>query len=627
MTDIQKSDIELSETGVVESTEKTEQEHAFEKVEEVAAETEPQALPDGETAESEAAADTDESKKNHLPYHSREEVIARLKEIVGSGEEVSRQESEALKSLYYRLLKQESEAAYNAYAEAGGLPEEYMPAADTLEPEFKELMNVVKEKRAALLQEQERERNENYEKKLSIIERIKAILSNPDEINRSYNEFKELQQAWNEIKNVPAEKATELWKTYQVNVEQFYDTLKLNNELRAYDFKKNLELKEALCAAAEKLAEETDVVSAFRKLQQLHQEFREIGPVERDLRESVWNRFKAASTAINKKHQEFFEQRKEKEQENLDQKTAICEIIEGIDIDALTSNADWNKVTEQLDALREKWKGIGFAPQKMNVKIYERFRAACDAIYKKRTEFYKSIRETLNGNLRLKRELCEQAEALKDSTAWKETAEKLVALQKKWKEIGPVPRKHSEELWKRFNVACDAFFESKKSADSEQNSEQKENLAKKKSIIERLAAIDPATVEGDLRTLLRKAQEEWNAIGHVPFKEKDSVYKKLREQMDRLYGAANASASHRRVANFKSSLGDADSKVKDKLLRQFDILKNEIKTYENNLGFLSLSSKTKSGSGLIEELNRKVEKLKADLEEVKLKLEALEEKK
>ena len=614
MTDIQNVNEELQQEALTEDT----------NVAETVAET---TAPIFEEEAAEVAgneADTDENKK-FTSLATKQEVIDRLKAIAEGEEPISRLEVEALKSNFYRIHKQETEEAYKAFIENGGNPEEYLPAANVDEPLFKEQMAVIKEKRTAQFQEQERQKEENYQKKLDIIEKVKAILANPDEVNKSYNDFKALQQEWNEIKNVPAEKATDLWKTYQVYVEQFYDTLKLNNEFRAYDFKKNLELKTALCESAEKLAEETDVISAFRKLQQLHQEFREIGPVATELREEIWTRFKDASTVVNKRHQDHFEKRKEEEQNNLDQKTALCEAVETIDLDSITSFNDWNAKTEEITAMQAKWKTIGYAPQKMNVKIFERFRAACDKFFQAKTEYYKSVKEGLNNNLQLKKELCEKAEALADSTDWKATADALVELQKQWKAIGAVPKKYSDSLWERFRAACDKFFDAKKEANSTQHNEQTDNLEKKRAIVERLAAINPEEVEGDLRTLLRSAQEEWNAIGHVPFKEKDVVYKALREQMDRLYGALSASAAQRRINRFKNEVNDTDGKVRERLVRQFDILKNEIKTYENNLGFLTLSSK--SGNGLVDELNRKVEKLKADLVEIKAKIAALDEKK
>lgn len=559
-------------------------------------------------------------------FERKEEIIERLKALAEGDEEISRQEVDALKSQFYRIHKQQQEDAYKAYIEGGGDPDTYMPAPNNDEQVFKEQMAVVREKRAAQHEVEQQVLEENYVKKLAIIDKIKEILATPDEVNRNYNEFKALQQEWNEIKQVPADKATDLWKTYQVNVEQFYDTLKLNNEFRAYDFKKNLELKTALCERAEKLQEEEDVVTAFRKLQQLHQEFREIGPVERDLREGIWTRFKAASTVINKRHQDFFETRKAQENENLEKKTALCEKVEAFDLDSLKTFADWNSVSDQIIAIQGEWKTIGFAPQKMNVKIFERFRAACDAFFARKAEFFKTVRDSLSTNLKLKQELCEKAEALKDSTDWKATTEALVALQKQWKEIGTVPKKYSDEIWKRFNAACDAFFEAKKAANSSQHTEQMENLQKKQAIIDSLAAIDPATAEGDYRPQLREAQEQWNQIGHVPYREKENIYKAFRAQMDRLYGALSESATRRRVNRFKTEVKDTDGKVRERLMRQYDILKNEIKTYENNLGFLTLSSKSKGGNALVEELNRKVEKLKADLDEIKQKIAALDEK-
>ncbi len=576
-----------------------------------------------ETETVEVKVDTDETKK-FIPLQSKQEIIDRLKIINESEEEISRTEVDALKSNFYRLHKQETEEAMKSFIDNGGNPDEYVITEDPEEQLFKELMTAIKEKRAAQQQEQERQKEENYQKKLEIIEKIKTILSNPDDINKSYNDFKALQQEWNEIKNVPAEKATDLWKTYQANVEQFYDTLKLNNELRAYDFKKNLELKTALCEAAEKLAEETDIISAFRKLQQLHAEFREIGPVASELREEIWNRFKNASTVINKAHQDYFEKRKEEEQNNLDQKTALCEQVEAIDLEAINSFNEWTTKTEEIIALQAQWKTIGYGPQKLNVKIFERFRAACDKFFTAKAEYYKTAKDNLNSNLAIKQELCEKAEALADSTDWKATTDALVAMQKQWKEVGAVPKKFSDSLWERFRAACDKFFEAKKNATSSQYNEQNENLAKKRAIVERLAAINPDEAEGDIRPTLRAAQEEWNAIGHVPFKEKDAIYKALREQMDRLYGAVNATASRNRINRFKNEVKDTDGKLRERLVRQYDILKNEIKTYENNLGFLNLSSK--SGNSLIEELNRKVEKLKADLAETKAKIEVLDNK-
>ena len=565
----------------------------------------------------------EEVKTTTAPIQSKEEVLARLDKILETGEEVARQDLDILKNAFYRLQKQETDEAYKAYIAEGGNPDEYVPVPLDDEAQFKAKMNLIKERRAKAAEELERQKEENYNKKLEIIESIKTMLATPDEVNKNYNDFKQLQEQWNEIKLVPADKATDLWKTYQMYVEQFYDNLKINNELRAYDFKKNLELKTALCEKAEALASEEDVVAAFRTLQQLHQDFREIGPVASELREEIWTRFKNASTVVNKRHQDFFESRKQKEEDNLAQKTAICEQVEGLDLSALKTFADWNALTEKVIELQAQWKTIGFAPQKMNVQIFERFRNACDEFFNRKQEYFKTVRNSLNENYEKKLALCEKAEALKDSQDWKATTDALIELQKQWKEIGTVPKKVSEEIWKRFNDACDAFFAAKKEATSDQRQEQTENLAKKKSIIERLAAIDPKDLENELREKLREAQDEWNKIGHVPFKEKDKLFKAFREQMDRLYGAANENATRRRVNKFKSDIAEGDtSRIRERLLRQKDILTNELKTYENNLGFLNLGKNSK-GNGLVEELNRKMNKLKSDLEEVKEKLAAL----
>ena len=597
-------------------------EPATESVAEPAAEE--AAEPVVEDAVEEPQAET--STTSIATFETEAEVVNRLKEISESDEEVTRQELDSLKSNFYRIHRQQADAAYKKFIEEGGAAEEYAPEPDPEETTFKELMAVIREKRAAVAAALEQEREENYQKKLEIIDKIKALTENPDEINRGYNDFKELQQQWNDIKEVPADKATNLWKTYQQAVEAFYDTLKLSNELRAYDFKKNLERKTALCEAAEALAEETDIIVAFRKLQQLHQDFRETGPVASDLREQIWTRFKDASTVINKRHQEFFEARKQKEEENLTKKTAICETIEGFDLEGLKTFAEWNAISEKITTLQAEWKTIGYAPQKMNTKIFERFRAACDNFFTRKNEYFQTVRENLNQNYALKLELVEKAEALKDSTDWKATTDALVELQKKWKEIGTVPKKYSDQIWERFNAACDAFFAAKKEAHKDVHTEQTANMEKKKAIIDALAAIVPEEFEGDLRTKLREAQEEWNQIGHVPFKEKDKLYKLLREQMDRLYGFANEHAAKRRIDRFKESIkGGNGGDVRSRLTRQLDILNNEIKTYENNLGFLTLSSKSKQGNALIEELNRKMEKLKADKEEVKAKLKALDE--
>ena len=561
---------------------------------------------------------------------TQEEVVARVKELAEADAPAEKQELDALKQAFYKIHKANVAAARAQFIENGGEPEAFLPTPNVLEDEFKAAMNVIKQKRAELQAELDRQKEENLQKKQEILERIKALSATPEEANQAYKEFKELQNQWKELTLVPAEKANELWKTYQLYVEQYYDQLKLNNEFREYDFKKNLEIKTRLCETAEKLNEEADVISAFQQLQALHQEFKETGPVAKELREEIWARFKAASTTVNRRHQQHFEALKEVEQHNLDQKTVICEIIEAIDYKELTNFASWESKTQEVIALQNKWKTIGFAPQKMNVKIFERFRKACDEFFRKKGEFFKSLKEGMNENLEKKRALCEKAEALKDSTDWKATADELTKLQKEWKTIGPVAKKYSDAVWKRFISACDYFFEQKNKATSSQRSVEQENLEKKKAIIEKLNAIDDQMDTEEATQLVRDLMKEWNGVGHVPFKEKDRIYKQYHSQVDKLFERFNISASNKKLSNFKSTISSIQEgspqalyREREKLVRAFDNMKNELQTYENNLGFLTTSSK--KGNSLLTEINRKVEKLKADIELVKEKIKVVDE--
>lgn len=561
---------------------------------------------------------------------TKKEVLNRLNELAQDAENASKQELDSLKQTFYKLHNAEQEAARKAFIENGGAAEDFTPQPDAIEITFKETMASIKEKRSALASELEKQKEDNLQVKLSIIEELKELVESPDDANKSYNEFKKLQQQWNEVKLVPQGKVNELWKNYQLYVEKFYDILKLNNEFREYDFKKNLEIKTHLCEAAEKLAEEPDVVSAFHQLQKLHQEFRDTGPVAKELREEVWSRFKTASTAVNRRHQQHFEALKEAEQHNLDQKTVICEIVEAIDYDELKSFTAWESKTQEVIALQNKWKTIGFAPQKMNVKIFERFRKACDEFFKKKGEFFKSLKEGMSTNLEKKKELCEKAEALKDSTDWKETADVLSKLQKEWKTIGPVPKKYSDAIWKRFISACDYFFEQKGKATSSQRSVEQENLEKKKEIISRLTTLNEAAETEEASKEVRELMKEWNAIGHVPFKEKDRIYKQYHGLIDQLFDKFNISASNKRLSNFRSSINNIQGegsqslyREREKLVRTYENMKNELHTYENNLGFLTSSSK--KGNSLLTEINRKVEKLKADLDLVLQKIKVIDE--
>lgn len=522
-------------------------------------EEEKQAAEVSETATAETPAEetsTENTTETTVQRLTKAEVIERLKAIADDVENVPKTEIDSLKQTFYKLHNAEQEAARKKFVDDGGAPEDYVPTPDPQEEEMKNIMSVIKSKRSELAAEVEKQKEMNLQVKLSIIEELKDLLESPEDANKNYTEFKRLQQQWNEVKLVPQASVNELWKNYQLYVEKFYDLLKLNNEFREYDFKKNLEIKTHLCEAAEKLAEEPDVVSAFHQLQKLHQEYRETGPVAKELREEIWARFKAASTAVNRRHQQHFDALKEAEQQNLDQKTVICEIIEGIDYNELTNFAAWDNKTQEIIALQNKWKTIGYAPQKMNVKIFERFRAACDTFFNKKAEFFKAVKESMSENLEKKRALCEKAEALKDSTDWKATADVLVKLQKEWKTIGPVAKKHSDAIWKRFIAACDYFFEQKNKAGASQRTEEQANLEKKRDIIARLEAIGEDTDADTAIDQVRNLMKEWNAVGFVPFKEKDKVYKQYHALVDKLFERYNLSQSSKKLSNFKSTLSN-----------------------------------------------------------------------
>ena len=563
-------------------------------------------------------------------YETKEDVLRRLQDIAHSDETPQKEEVEYLKASFYKLHIAEREAKLKAYLDAGGDPEQYQYTPDPVEESFKAEMGIIKEKRAKIFKEMEAEKQENLTKKLAIIDRIKAMITTPDEANKNYKEFKALQEQWREIKNVPADKANELWRNYQLYVEQFYDMLRLNSEAREYDFKKNFELKTALCEAAEKLADEEDVISAFHQLQKLHQEYREIGPVAKEQREEIWNRFKAASSVINKRHQQHFEGVRAKEEDNLARKTVLCEKVEAIAAEENKGSGDWEKHTKQIIDIQTEWKTIGFAPQKMNVKIFERFRfrAACDDFFGRKAAYFKGLKDTFKENADKKRALIEKAKALQDSTDWKSTGDKFIALQKEWKTIGMVPKKLGDQLWAEFLGACNAFFEARNAAGAGQRGEERENLDKKLEIIEKLKAVAEETGEG-LAEKVQKLVEEYNAIGHVPFKEKDKLYKEYHAVLDKLYKDLNISTAKRKLSNFKQNLKQVAERGENaldneraRLFRQYEALKQEIQTYENNLGFLNASSK--KGNSLIDEMNRKVQKLKDDMNLVREKIKAID---
>ena len=595
--------------------------------EEPVAEEVPAEEPAAEEAPAEEPAAEEEEAEKKV-YATKQEVLDRVKEIAHSDENPQKDEVDLLKTVFYKLHIAEREQQLKEYIDGGGDPDNYVVRPDDLEEMFKAEMNVIKEKRAKVFQAQEAEKQENLKKKLEIIEKIKSMATSPDEANRSYQQFKELQQQWRDIKAVPAERANELWRNYQLYVEQFYDLLKLNNEAREYDFKKNLELKTKLCEAAEKLAEENDVISAFHQLQELHAQYREIGPVSKDLREEVWARFKAASTIINKRHQQHFEALRAREEENLKKKTDLCEKVEAIAKEENKGASDWEKHTKQIIELQNEWKTIGFAPQKMNVKIFERFRAACDDFFTRKTEFFRGMKERFAENTEKKRALVEKAQALQDSTDWKSTSDKLIALQKEWKTIGMVPKKLGDQLWEEFLGACNKFFEARNAATAGTRGEEHANLEKKRDVIARLKLVTEEAGD-NLQETVQQLVAEYQAIGHVPFREKDKLYEEYHAVLDKLYKELNISVAKRRLNNFKQNLKQVAERGENaldneraRLFRQYEAMKQEIQTYENNLGFLSVSSK--KGNSLIDEMNRKVQKLKDDMNLVREKIKAID---
>ena len=588
--------------------------------------------PQDEAQKTETPAAEDNGVKGddlaHKVYKTKKEVLERTRQIAQEVDNPDKDEVDHLKTMFYKLHIAEREKEQKEYLEAGGDPEKYQVKPDEDEEAFKAEMTIIREKRAKIFQQQEAEKQDNLQKKLDIIEKIKAMATSPEQANKSYNDFKTLQQEWKEIKAVPADKANELWRNYQLYVEQFYDLLNLNREAREYDFKKNLEKKTHLCEEAEKLADEPDVISAFHQLQELHQQYRETGPVAKEKREEIWSRFKAASTVINKRHQQFFDDLRAKEEDNLTRKTALCEKVEAIAKQENKGTADWERHTNEIIDVQKEWKTIGFAPQKMNVKIFERFRAACDDFFSRKAEFFKERKAMLYENVGKKKALVEKAQALTDSTEWKSTSDKLIALQKEWKTIGPVPKKIGDKLWSDFLAACNHFFEARNTATSSVYNEEKANLEKKRSIVAQLKEIADKA-ESDAQDKVMDLIDEYNAVGHVPFRDKDKIYKEYHDILDRLNKELNISVARRKLDNFKSNLkniakhGDeAIDNERARLFRRYEQLKSEINTYENNIGFLNVSSK--KGNSLIDEMNRKVLKLKDEAKLLYEKIKAID---
>jgi uncharacterized coiled-coil protein SlyX len=585
-------------------------------------------IPEEPAAEEPTAEEPDAEDAARPLYETKEQVVDRLREIQEEDKGGDKNELDLLKQVFYRLHKAAQIAARNAFIEEGGAPEDWRAEVDAAEENFKAIMANIRQRRAEIAEALEKQKEENLERKLAIIERIKELATTPEEVSQNFDEFRQLQAQWKEVGVVPAERATEIWKTYQHYVEQVYDLLKLNSEAREYDFRKNLAAKERLIELAEKLVDEEDVVVAFNKLQGLHAEYKEIGPVAKELRDQIWERFKAASTVINKRHQEHFEAIKAREEENLQKKTALCEQVENIKLDELATFAQWEEKTKEVIALQAEWKTIGFASHKQNNLIFDRFRAACDQFFTAKAEFYRTIKDEQSENLEAKRKLVEEAESLQESTEWRRTADRLIEMQKQWKTIGAVPRKYSEQLWKRFTAACDKFFEARQAATADQRSEERENLAAKKSVIEQLKALVEDTADATLDKV-KELQAQWNEIGHVPFREKDRLFKEYRALADELYKRFGASQARRRLEGFQKSVRQAVAKgestlsrERERLLRVFEARKAEFQTYENNLNFLNATSK--SGNSLVAEMNRKVEKLREELDLLASKIKAIE---
>ncbi len=578
-----------------------------------------------EAVTEETAAPEEPAPKLELAGKTKSELVEMMRTVAARPIEEVKDEVQAIKAAFFALRREETAQEKEAFLANGNEESDFTPKEDADENDLKELLNVLKERRTEYNAAQEANREANLEKKRQIIVLINEIANDPDNINRQFNRVKQLQQEFKDAGEVPATADTEIWKEFQRATERFYDVLKMNKELRDYDFKKNLELKQQLCEEAEALDEETDIVAAFRKLQELHNNWREIGPVAKELREELWARFKAASSAINKKYQTFFEDRKSKEKENADAKTELCEKIEQISTDNLKTYAQWDEVTKQIIALQEDWKKLGYASRKANAALFARFRKSCDEFFAKKAEFYKNMKEELSSNLAKKIDLCERAEALMDSTDWKEATDKFVEMQKEWKTIGPVVKKYSDNVWKRFIAACDHFFEEKKKQNVNVHAVEHDNLKAKKEVIANLKATIEEAAEDAAQTV-RDLMDRWQEIGHVPFKEKDKIYAQYRELVDKAFETLNMRGSRPRgdggSRGPRLSGGDRNLSERDRLVRTYEQRMSELKTFENNMGFLTAN--TKSGNSLVQEMERRIAKLKEEIAELEQKIKELD---
>lgn len=562
---------------------------------------------------------------------TKDEIVDALEAISQKdGAEINRDEVAHLKQVFYAIRKNELLQEKQEFLDKGNEESAFAPMPDALEEKMHGLLNVIKEKKAEFMAAQDAERKANLEKKLAIIDELIKMADDTDNVNRHFARFRELTNEFKTVGEVPATDMTEVWRNYQASVERFYDQLKVNKDLRDYDFKKNLDQKQMLIAEAEKLGEEADVITAFRRLQELHEKWREIGPVAKELRDEIWNKFKDASAVVNKKYQTFFEARKARERENEDKKTAICERIEALDFASLKSHAAWEQMTKEILAAQDDWKKLGFASKKVNNALFARFRKTCDEFFAKKAEYFKAIRDSHSSNLEKKTALCERAEALKDSTDWRKTGDEFVAMQKEWKTIGPVDKKYSDAVWKRFLEACDYFFEQRKKATSGTRKSEHANLKAKHEIIESLKAIDENLKREDAVKKVRELMAQWQQVGHVPFKEKDKVYEAYRAVVNELYDKLDMKENRAQMANFANSIeeiGNDENRLyreRERLTRAYEQKRNELKTYENNLGFFNV--KSKGGNSLLHDTERKMQRIKDELASLQEKIKIIDSK-
>lgn len=616
----------LNQTGSVESAENEIIIPAESSTVESASEVEVTSIPEiqGVEVAAEAAAE--------VPAKGKEAIVDLLRELSAKdASEISNDEVSRLKQQFYACRNEELRVEREAWIAARNSAEGFEAAADEAEEEFKQLLAAVREKKAQLRAEIESRQQANYERKRAIVDSIAEMSADADNANKYFQQVRDLQTEFKSIGEVPAPQTAGIWKAYQDAVEKYYDQLKVNKELRDYDFKKNLAEKEALVAEAEKLLDEPDVVNAFKKLQALHEQWRGVGPVPKEVREEIWNRFKAASSEINRRYQAHFEERKQREQENEDAKTKLCERIEEVDYSGFTTYSAWEEATRVIIEAQTEWKGLGYASRKANNQLFARFRDTCDKFFTAKAEFFKSMKQSLSTNLEKKIALCERAEALKDSTEWRKTAEELAKLQKEWKSIGPVAKKHSDQVWQRFLAACDYFFEQKKKNTSGTRKTERANLEQKKEIIESLKAIDPAAMEReDAVKAVKELQARWQSVGHVPFSEKDAIYDAYRGVVDNLYKSLDLSQRGSRMASFESAvdeMGDDQSRLyreRERLARVYEQRRSELQTYENNMGFLS--AKSKNGSTMLRDMERRIQRLRDDLADLEKKIRLIDAK-